>query len=124
MWLMHCHHEDLIEKTDDPQERFRCVENKPPDEVELRFALFTVIDGEDAELLDAALAEYNKVRAPAWEEYNKVCAPAWEEYNKVYDEIHARRCHPNCPWDGKTIFSKGKDAKVLWPSDTLTADPR
>ena len=48
----------------------------------------TTCDGR-LSLCAPALAEYNKVRAPAWAEYEKVCAPAWAEYNKVRDAAWA-----------------------------------
>jgi hypothetical protein len=145
LYLSHCHHSGgnlLIEPTHDPQERFRWVEeNKPQDEIELRFALFTVIDGEDAAIMDAAWKKYNKAVAPAWAEYSQASyaeysqafnapwaeyasalAAAVAEYNKVCEEVHRRRCHPNCPWDGETIFARGKDAmRALWPGDTWNA---
>ena len=36
---------------------------------------------------DAALAEYEKVRAAAWAEYKKVCAPAGAELTQVFAAI-------------------------------------
>jgi hypothetical protein len=87
LYLSHCHHsmsDLLIEPTHDPQERFRWVEeNKPQDEVELRFALFTVIDGEDAAILDAAWAKYNKALEAARAEYSKAISAAGAEYDKA-----------------------------------------
>ena len=29
------------------------------------------------------------------------------------EAFHALHCHPNCPWNGKTIFSKGRDIGAL-----------
>ena len=34
---------------------------------------------------DKAVAEYDKVTAPAWAEYDKVRAAAWAEYEKARD---------------------------------------
>ena len=29
------------------------------------------------------------------------------------EEFHRSHCHPNCPWDGTTIFAKGTGVEVL-----------
>jgi hypothetical protein len=44
----------------------------------------------------------NEAYVKAWEAYVK----ALEECKKEIKELHKKEC-PNCPWDGKTIFSKG-----------------
>jgi len=138
--LFHCHHSEyLAEWTDCAEERFEYVErNKSKDEVELRFALFAFVPAEDlpegirracAEL-DKAYAEWHKVNA----EWNKACAEwdkACAEWDKAYAEWlkacaewrkacaewaeknHKRLCHPNCPWDGETIFAKGTSVAAL-----------
>jgi hypothetical protein len=72
--------------------------------------------------IDPAKAKYNKAIDAAWAKYSKATAAALAEYNKVCEEVHRRRCHPNCPWDGQTIFARGKNAmRALWPGDTWNA---
>ncbi len=29
------------------------------------------------------------------------------------EAFHKEHCHPNCPWDGQTIFARGRGLKVL-----------
>ena len=62
-----------------------------------------------------AWAEYTKIRAPAWAEYTKICDPAWTEYNKIVnnyevmencshkkDEYCDHKCH------SKLLISKSE----------------
>jgi len=103
--LFHCHHsEHLAEWTDNAEERFKYVERtKPKNEVELRFALFMFVSIEDLpEAIRKACAKWDKASA----EWRKACAE-WSKKN------HKRLCHPNCPWDGVTIFAKGTSVAAL-----------
>lgn len=56
---------------------------------------------------DKALVEWNKT----WAEWDR----AREEWGKSFDSeaFHREHCRPNCPWDGTTIFAKGKSIEVL-----------
>ena len=40
---------------------------------------------------------------------------AWAAFRASFDieAFHREHCHPNCPWDGKTLFSKGVGIEVL-----------
>ena len=119
----HIHHEILIEETTDIQERIDYIkEGKPEDEIPLRLKLMTpVLHPEKLpvsfrkawEALIKAREAYDK----AWEAYDKV--KAWEAYIKAgeayiktskacapqIEKLH-REEHPDCPWNGKTIFSE------------------
>ena len=51
-----------------------------------------------------ARRKYNKARQKhneAWHEYIEVC----KKYESQILALHEKEC-PNCPWNGKTIFSK------------------
>jgi hypothetical protein len=121
--LFHCHHRSLIEWTDNAEERCRWVEhNKRGDGVELRFALFTLIRLKD--LPENVRKAYNNWTHPpkpflCTEDYDPDAR--WRRYTDIWEETypawarenHKRLCHPNCPWDGKTIFAKGTSATIL-----------
>jgi len=110
--LFHCHHTVLAEWTDNAEERAEYIlRHKPRGEVELRLALLTLVPVEDlpGNMRDKAYAEWDKACAE-WDkaraERDKACAE-WAEKN------HKRLCHPNCPWDGETIFAKGTSVAAL-----------
>ena len=110
----HIHHEILIEETTDIQERIDYIkEGKPEDEIPLRLKLMTpVLHPEKLpvsfrkawealikarEAYDKAREAYDKARE-AYIKTSKACAPQIEK-------LH-REEHPDCPWNGKTIFSE------------------
>ena len=123
----HCHHDVLYEFVFDYNDRVKFIKkNKPENERALRLKLFKLIpeDRLPAALLQAREA-YDKAREAydkAWEAYDKAREAydkAWEAYNKAWEaydkareahipfleQLHAELC-PDCPWDGRTIFSK------------------
>ena len=118
---------------------------KPEDERELRLALFQDVTG--ALPKNAAWAAFGRAAAAdrkAWAAHRKaVAAPgeaaaadrkAWAAYRKAeaargaaeaaylasfdVEAFHRQHCHPRCPWDGKTIFSRGTGIEAL---DEVTA---
>ena len=124
----HIHHEILIEETTNIQERIDYIrEGKPEDEIPLRLKLMTpVLHPEKLPVSFRKASEaYLKAREAydkAWEAYYK----AWEAYDKAWEayikageayykaleacvqqieKLH-REEHPDCPWNGKTIFSE------------------
>ena len=89
---LHCHHDKLAEWCWDYQERLEYIQTeKPEEERELRKALFQLIP---IELLPAAFVKTHR-----------------DTLN--LDALHRQICHPNCPWNGKTIFSRGKSIEAL-----------
>ena len=82
----HIHHEILLEETTDIQERIDYIkEGKPEDEIPLRLKLMTpVLHPEKLP------ARFRKAR---------------EAYYPQIEKLH-REEHPDCPWNGKTIFSE------------------
>ena len=76
--VVHCHHEELVEKLSEPaKNRINYIlKEKPKNEQALRLRLFRPVTG-------SALAEYEKVE---WTAHKLIC--------KAKD----------CPWNGKTIF--------------------
>ena|SRR3990167_4315967 len=64
--------------------------------------------------LDKARAAYDKART-AFDEALAAHDEAWTAYVVSFDTeaFHREHCHPNCPWDGKTIFAKGTSIEVL-----------
>ncbi len=126
-FAFHVHHDVLLEYCTDYEERVQYIKgNKPAREQALRLRLFKFIpiDRLPPEL-DKAWEAYDKAREAcdkAWEACNKAreaCDKAWEAYDKAWEaydkaweaympeliKLHEELC-PNCPWDGKTIFSK------------------
>ena len=120
----HIHHEILLEETTDIQERIDYIRaNKPEKEIPLHLKLMTPVL--HPEKLPArfrkAREAYDKAREAyikAWEAYDKAREAyimagkdydkAWEAYiktSKACEKLHKEE-HPDCPWNGKTIFSE------------------
>ena len=101
-FAFHCHPDVLCEYVYDYDARVRFIkEYKPKSEQKLRLKLFKLIPDE---LMPGRDSPDCKAYGKAWKAYDK----AWEAYDKNYGEeierLHAKLC-PDCPWDGKTIFS-------------------
>ena len=131
----HIHHEILIEETFNIQERIDYIrEGKPEDEIPLRLKLMTPVlhpEKLPARFRKAMEAYYKASKAcdKAWKAYDKAwkardkewkaCEKArkaydkaWKAYDKAWkactpqiEKLH-REEHPDCPWNGKTIFSE------------------
>lgn len=100
----------------------------------LRKALFAIVplemlpDSPTKPALVLAHAARSKANA-AWSKANAARAKAYAAWSKAHaarskadaayiasidvEALHKRLCHPNCPWDGRTIFAKGKSISVL-----------
>ena len=107
---------------------------KPKGEVEIRLRLMIPVKDQDSvrraleernAIKDKAWDEYSAIKDKAWKEYRAIDDKAWEDYNAIKDkawkeyrairdkglsdynaslwELHKKE-HPDCPWDGKTIF--------------------
>ena len=106
----HIHHEVLCEGTFDIEERIKYIkENKNKDEIPLRLKLMVPV--KNPERLPPEFIKAQEACNKAWEAYTK----AWEAYTKVrkacapeIEKLHKEE-HPECPWNGKTIFSKKVD---------------
>ena len=138
----HVHHDSLGEFCYDLDERLGYINSiKPEGERKLRKVLLKIIPDEllpDTPLktrYDKTRAAYDKARAAyykasaaydeataaydkAWAAYDKTraaCDKAWAAYLSSIDidALHQQICHPNCPWDGRSIFSKGTSLSVL-----------
>ena len=119
-YYFHLHHDVLLELSWNIEERIDYIKaTKSQTEQALRLAL--IKDVTEWMPNNKARAAYVKARAAYFEAraannkasvaYNK----AWAAYFATFDvdAFHREHCHPNCPWDGKTIFSKGVDISVL-----------
>ena len=138
-YYFHLHHDVLLELSWNIEERIDYIKaTKSQTEQALRLALIKDVTEwmpnnkawaayfEARAAYVKARAAYVKARAAYFEAraannkasvaYNK----AWAAYFATFDvdAFHREHCHPNCPWDGKTIFSKGVDISVL---DAVTA---
>ena len=49
----------------------------------------------------------------AWDKDYAAWKKAMDDYMPALIKLHAKECHPNCPWDGNTIFAKGTGIEVL-----------
>ena len=111
----HIHHDQLLEFSDNIEERIEYIKNnKPKDEVEIRLRLLKEVIGELPDELYKAREAYDKAQDAydkAYEAYGKALDAydkAWEVYGKALNEnkienLHKTEC-PNCPWNGKSIF--------------------
>lgn len=100
--------------------RRRVIETrKPEEECALRLALLrdvTDLLPRNAEwaACERALAAYKQT----WTAYAQAQA-AYEQARAAFEAsfdveaFHAAHCHPRCPWDGTTIFARGKGVEVL-----------
>ena len=121
-YFTHIHHSSdspIIEWSYDIEKRLTFIRaNKPTDEIELRLACIIRVSDE---LLPAKWWEARD----KWEEADAKLQKAyakWEEAEAKWREaeakidwnaIHALVCHPTCPYDGHTLFAKGKSVTVL-----------
>jgi len=103
----------------DEDERRRYIDTvKPEEERPLRQALFLMIPELPRSPLFAAWTKAAAAREKAAVAWGKADA-AWGKAYAAYlasvnaDTLHKRLCHPNCPWDGETIFARGKSIDVL-----------
>ena len=139
----HVHDNIFYELCYDYDERVKVIrQTKPQTEQPLRLKLLQLIPEDKIPSKDSLQWEaYNKVKAYAkvkkaytkakkaynkietydktWETYNKareIYDKAREIYDKAYsseiEKLHAELC-PDCPWDGKTIFTR-KDKDGNW----------
>ena len=122
----HIHHEILIEETTDIQERIDYIRaNKPEKEIPLRLKLMTPVL--HPEKLPSSFRKAREAYCKACEAYDKAREAyykageayykAWEACEKALkardkalkapqiEKLH-REEHPDCPWNGKTIFSE------------------
>ena len=118
----HVHHDTLLEYCYDYDERVRFIKkNKPKSEQELRLRLFQPVKGKLPMAVTKARAAYDKARAAygkamtAYDKTGIACAKAMTAYDKAIEnnmpaieKLH-RKEYPDCPWDGRTIFSKGAE---------------
>ena len=133
-WFTHVHHSGpAIEWSDNIEERFEFIRaSKAADEQELRAALIIRVPDRLIPLeVRKAQAAYNKARAAynkARVAYHKAQAAynkAWAAYNKAWvayytaqaaydwEVIYAQVKLANSPWDGRTIFSRGKGIEAI-----------
>ena len=126
-YAFHVHHDTLFEWCFDYDERVKYIKkNKPKHERELRLRLFKLIPKgripaklyKAGEVYDKAQEAYYKAQEAyykAQEAYYKA-REAYYKAREAYDKagaalapeieaLHKELC-PDCPWDGKTIFSK------------------
>ena len=110
----HIHHEILIEETFNIQERIDYIrEGKPEDEIPLRLKLMTpVLHPEKLpasfrkawEVFSKGSGDYDKARK-AYDKAREAYLKATEAYRPQIEKLHKEE-HPDCPWNGKTIFSE------------------
>jgi hypothetical protein len=116
-FALHCHHKILAEPlTEDAENRIAyIISSKPKHEQALRLRLFRPVPEKKLAKRQKADAERQKAYAE-WQKADAERQKAYAEWEKAYAErekadaelavlIHAKVCK-DCPWDGKTIFSK------------------
>ena len=113
IYYWHIHHEVIAEPTDNIEERKEYVKNwKPANQVKTRLRLMIPVKDQDSvgkaleeyeAIADKAREEYEAIWDKALKEYNATRDKAQKEYNVKLEEQHKKE-HPDCPWNGKTIF--------------------
>ena len=118
-YYWHIHHEVIADPSYNVKKRKKYVRiYKPTNEVETRLRLMT--PAKDQDFVGKAWEEYNEIRVKAYEKYKEIEDKTYEKYKEIEDkalekynaslwELHKKE-HPDCPWDGKTIFP-GKDVQ-------------
>ena len=123
-FFWHVHHNELVEWSDNIQERIDYInKDKPKQEIALRLKLLQPVNGKlPDEYVKADEARVKAYEArdkadEAWEarvkadeayEARDKAYEAWEareKYKSQIEELHNKEC-PNCPWNGTTIFVK------------------
>jgi len=106
----HIHHERLMEAATEPiANRIASIrERKPASEVPTRLRLLRVVADQDRAAayhaaITSARAAYDAAVTPAQAAYDAARASAWA----ALAALHREEC-PDCPWDGTTIFPRGK----------------
>ena len=110
--VWHYHHDVLIEPLIKPFEaRVKYIKkSKPKDQQKLRLKLFKTVKGK-LPMPNYFVRAYQK-----WQKADQKWQEAYQKRQKAYQKwyksnenkilaLHKKEC-PNCPWDGKTIFSK------------------
>lgn len=127
----HIHHDVLCEGTSNIEERIKYIkEYKAAEEIPLRLKLMTPVKNPEKipvefikaqeaynrawEAYDRAQEAYHRAREAyikAWEAYDRAreaYIKAREAYAPGIEKLHKEE-HPDCPWNGRTIFSKKVD---------------
>jgi hypothetical protein len=112
-FVLHCHHDIPIEQLTAPAwDRISYIlRNKSHEQRALRLRLFRPLSSEQEDLclkvLRSAIDAYvEAIRQGPAHEYPETCVRAAADYSRTLIPIHALVCISDCPWDGKTIFSK------------------
>ena len=118
-FAFHCHHDKLYEYVFDFDfdERVESIKKyKPLKEQPLRLRLFQLIPDDKIPAKDSVeWTTYIKAReacSKEWEAHNKAREAYLLKYSQELEELHTELC-PNCPWNGKTIFTR-RNAKGEW----------
>ena len=109
-YYWHIHHDILCEGTTDIEERIAYVKNnKPTSEISLRLKLMEKVKSPSKLELKEADQKWEETCQKRGEAYQK-----WMEADQKWDEVYRQHKpqlealhkieHPNCPWDGKSIF--------------------
>ena len=97
-FFWHVHHNELVEWSDNIQERIDYInKDKPKQEIALRLKLLQPVNGK----LPDEYVKADEARVKAYKAWEK----AREKYKSQIEELHNKEC-PNCPWNGTTIFVK------------------
>ena len=114
-WYWHIHHDTLVEQSSNIGDRKEYIRgNKPDHEIPIRLKLLTEV--RDQHTVDEAMMEFMIAENVAWDnyhyrskidhpQYDKIYMSTYEERDRKLEKLHKIE-HPECPWDGRTIFPK------------------
>ena len=123
-YYWHIHHDILCEGTTDIEERIAYVKNnKPTSEISLRLKLMEKVKSPSKlewKEADQKWREAYQKWKEAYQKWKEACQKReeayqkWMEADQKWDEVYRQHKpqlealhkieHPNCPWDGKSIF--------------------
>ena len=88
------------------RKEYEAIEGKAFEEYE------AIVDGKAYEEYEAtdvkAYGEYAEITGNAYSEYESIRDKAWDDYIAKLEDLHKKE-HPDCPWNGKTIFPEEED---------------
>ena len=118
-YYWHIHHDTLCEGTTDIKERMAYIkDNKPPNEIPLRLKLMQKVKSPSKlprewkevyqkwVVADQKWGEAYQKREEAYQKWEEACQKWVEACHKYKPQIEALHKieHPNCPWNGESIF--------------------
>lgn len=113
-YQMHPWHNQIAAEVDFIERTAQINHHKPKDEILLRSRLMAIeVSAQDFAELKYFYADYDAKSTLLYANYKAKCALLDADYDAKRTTWHTIHCLPNCPWDGKTIFTH-RNASGEW----------